>query len=51
MFGALAGLSWPMLERQLGPDGRRDIELATARAVPVDLANDVRLTAVRHPRR
>lgn len=38
----------PMLERLLGADGRRYIELATARVeAPVDLAEYVRLTAVR----
>ncbi len=38
----------PMLERLLGDDGRRYIELATARVeAPVDLAEYVRLTAVR----
>lgn len=41
-------LAWPMLERLLGEDGRKYIELATARVeAPVSLAEYVRLTAVR----
>ena len=40
-------LSWPMLERLLSPDGRRYIEFGMALQAPVDLAEYVRLTAVR----
>jgi amidase len=40
-------LIWPMLERVLGTDGRRYIELAMSRHRPVPLAEYLRLTAVR----
>ena len=41
------GMVWPMLERLLGPDGRRYIELAMNHSKPVDFARYVELSAVR----
>jgi amidase len=40
-------LVWPTLRRLLSPDGRRYIEFGMAQQPPVDLAEYVRLTAVR----
>jgi amidase len=40
-------LIWPTLERLLSPDGRRYIEFSMALHAPVDLAEYLRLTAVR----
>lgn len=40
-------LVWPMLERLLAPEGRRYIEYSMALRAPVDLAEYVKLTAVR----
>lgn len=40
-------LIWPTLERLLSPEGRRYIEFAMAQRAPVDLAEYLRLTAVR----
>lgn len=40
-------LVWPTLQRLLSPDGRRYIELGMQQQAPVDLAEYIRLTAVR----
>jgi amidase len=40
-------LAWPVLERLLAPAGRRYIEFSMARRPPVDLAEYVKLTALR----
>ena len=47
MIMAEFSLIWPMLQRLLAPEGRRYIEFSMALRAPVDLAEYVKLTALR----